>query len=72
MSTLLHGKAGWPLLGALLSVAAGCASGGGMARAGHECPFGFVEYCDVSNHGTRCDCVSRTEMDSVLRDWQTR
>ena len=72
MSTLLHGKAGWLLLGALFSVVAGCASGDRMARGGHECPSGFVEYCDVSNHGYRCNCVSRTEIDSALREWETR
>jgi hypothetical protein len=72
MSTLLHGMAGWLLLGTLFLVVAGCASGHRMARGGHECPSGFVEYCDVSDQGYRCNCVSRTEIDSALREWQTR
>lgn len=72
MSALLHGKARWLLLGASLSMTVGCVSGGGMTRSGHECPSGFVEYCEVSNHGQRCDCVSRAELDSGLRDWQAR
>jgi hypothetical protein len=72
MFALLHGKARWLLLGATLSVVAGCASGGGMTRSGHECPSGFVEYCDVSNYGSRCGCVSRTQIDSVLREWQAQ
>jgi hypothetical protein len=36
-------------------------------RAAAECPFNYMHYCRHSNYGKECGCVSKQEMEKVLR-----
>jgi len=36
-------------------------------RAAAECPSGYLHSCRHSNYGKQCGCVSKQEMEKVLR-----
>lgn len=39
-------------------------------RVAAECPHDSLHYCTHSNWGTRCGCMSKQEMEKVLRSHQ--